>query len=86
MKLTIIPIDQKVNKDGLAYWPLDLSQCSIPNDVHALQWENTQGWIEYEDTRPNDPITELPQWALNCEAVWQIAYDADHSVDPPIIE
>jgi len=71
MKLTIIPVDGTVNEDGKAYIGLDLSSCNIPADVHALQWQDTAGWIEY--TSPlvqNEPITELPAWANCCMTKW----------------
>lgn len=79
MKLTIIPSDYAVYVDGLmkAYAPnpLDLTQCGIPSDVHALQWKDTAGWIEFNDnpdgTKPqNQSITELPSWANACVDVW----------------
>jgi hypothetical protein len=79
MQLTIIPSDDAVYVDGLmkAYvpLPLDLTQCGIPSDVHALQWKDTAGWIEFKDnpdgSKPlNEPITELPSWANACIDVW----------------
>ena len=79
MKLTIIVEDSAVYVDGVmkAYAPnpLDLSQCGIPSNVHALQWNQTQGWIEFVDssdgTKPvNEPITVLPDWANACVTVW----------------
>jgi hypothetical protein len=80
MKLTIIPSDDAVYVDGLmkAYTlnPLDLTQCGIPSDVHALQWKDTAGWIEFENNPdgskpPNEAITVLPAWALACIGVWE---------------
>ena len=80
MKLTIIVEDNAVYVDGVmkayAPLPLDLTQCGIPSNVHALQWNQTAGWIEFVDnpdgTKPvNEPITVLPEWALACEKVWQ---------------
>jgi hypothetical protein len=79
MRLTIIPSDNyvAVNTDN-SHQPLDLSSCGIPSDVHALQWYDTRGWVEFSDD--NDPftpkpanqdITELPEWATNCVQVWQ---------------
>jgi hypothetical protein len=78
MRLTIIPSDGFVNVDGNSkFQPLDLSGCNIPSDVHALQWYETKGWIEFSDD--NDPftpkpanqdITELPEWANACVEVW----------------
>jgi len=84
MRLTIIPSDKAVYKDGLCYSNLDLSTCGIPDDIHALQWNEISGWLEFNDGKINETIIELPQWALNCEAVWQEAYDADHTI-PSIV-
>lgn len=70
MKLTIIPTDGAVGKDGKFYLELDLSSCGIPSDVHALQWQDTAGEIEYKTTIPNEPITELPAWANACMTKW----------------
>jgi len=67
MKLTIIPIDGNVKKDGEGYINLDLSLCGIPSNVHALQWQDTSGWIEYTSASiENEPITSLPDWANQC--------------------
>jgi hypothetical protein len=68
MKLTIIPFDKAVYKNGKAYDALVLS--SIPEEVHALQWQDTQGWIEYKDGRPNETISELPLWADDAHDEW----------------
>ena len=56
MRLTIIPVDNfvSVSGDG-SHGPLDLSVCGIPADVHALQWYDTRGWIEFRDDE--DPFT-----------------------------
>ena len=70
MKLTIIPADGSVGEDDKFYNDLNLSSCSIPADVHALQWRDTAGWIEYNTPIPNDPITELPAWANCCMTKW----------------
>lgn len=76
MKLTIIPIDGAVYKDGYSYSGLDLS--AAPSNVHALQWKDTKGWIEFVDnddgTKPqNEVITELPSWVSACVAKWDEA-------------
>ena len=71
MRLTIIPSDGSVGEDGIIYSRLDLSSCGIPNDVHALQWYETSGWIEFKDSiAPNQSITELPAWANCCMTKW----------------
>ena len=69
MKLTIIPIDGNVKKDGVGYLELDLSSCGIPSNVRVLQWEETLGWLEFWD-KQNEDITELPSWVNCCLAKW----------------
>lgn len=80
MKLTIIPNDSfvSVNLDS-SHGPLDLTSCNIPNEVHALQWFQDKGWIEFDDPidafapkQPNQEITVLPEWALACVGVWEM--------------
>lgn len=71
MRLTIIPVDGSVGEDEKFYLGLDLSSCNIPSDVHALQWQDTAGWIEYNSSLvENQPITELPAWANCCMTKW----------------
>jgi hypothetical protein len=78
MRLVIIPSENKVNKDGYAFSNLNLS--NIPTDVHALQWENDTGWIEYKKhVKPNKDITSLPQWANDALNIWQQTYDAEQT-------
>lgn len=79
MRLTIIPDDIYVAvDDDNSHNPLDLSSCNIPDEVHALQWFNTKGWIEFDDPAdpfseklPNEIIEFLPEWALACVGVWE---------------
>lgn len=79
MRLTIIPDDFFVAVDGdTQRQPLDLSNCGIPEEVHALQWFDTRGWIEFDDPKdpflpkpPNQEISSLPIWADNCVVAWE---------------
>jgi hypothetical protein len=72
MRLTIIPSDGAVYENGLCY--ASLTWEGTPADVHALQWVDTQGWIEFADNaKPNENITALPQWALNAMDAWTVA-------------
>lgn len=88
MKLTIIPSDGAVYKDGLSYSGLALQ--GVPEGVHALQWQDTKGWIEYNDTDltddykpPNEVINELPQWALDAVTAWELA-DQAANIEPVV--
>jgi hypothetical protein len=71
MKLTIILSDGAVYEDGLCYSSLVWE--GTPIDVHALQWQDVAGWIEYNDSKPNEDITVLPSWADNAMAAWTVA-------------
>jgi hypothetical protein len=82
MKLTIIPADGAVYKDGYSYSGLNLA--AAPGNVHALQWKDTKGWIEFtdndDDTKPqNEAITELPSWANACVTKWDEAKAAEEA-------
>jgi hypothetical protein len=79
MRLTIIPEDGAVYVNGVSYSHLDLS--FIQSDVHALQWYDSYGEIEFKRSfidgkivRPaNQVITELPDWANACKSKWDEA-------------
>lgn len=82
MKVTIINDDGAIYKDGQAYLKQDLS--FVPANVHALQWNESSGWIEYRDNEdgsklPNEPIAELPSWGNDALTVWQTAYDKEQA-------
>lgn len=70
MRLTIITQDSSVGKDGIFYDHLDLTTCQIPNNVWALQWDESSGHIEFDTPMPNQDITSLPAWANACLSVW----------------
>lgn len=82
MRVSILPVDGTVRKDGIAYIELDLSSCGIPIDVHALQWEEyepNKGHIEFKSPLvQNEEITSLPTWADACLVKWQEEYDRQH--------
>lgn len=71
MKLTIIVPDMAVYEDGLCY--SNLVWVGTPVNVHALQWQDVKGWIEYNDGKPNEDITILPDWANNAMDAWTVA-------------
>lgn len=75
MKLTIIPADGAVYKDGICYSGLSFT---VPDNVHALQWRGEYGWVEFSNGNPNETITELPMWADAAMAVW------DEANTPPV--
>ncbi len=87
MNVTIIPSDGAVYVDGFAFFGLSFA---APEDVHALQWKSSKGWIEFVDSdegfKPqNEAITELPTWALAAVAKWQETKDElDNAVAVPV--
>ena len=68
MRLTIIPSDGAVYGNGVCY--SDLTWEGTPANVHALQWDNGTGWIEFNDGTFNEDIETLPLWAANAELAW----------------
>jgi hypothetical protein len=91
MRLTIIPTDGTVIIDGVPRCELSLSSCNIPNNVHALQWYDIKGWIEFQDPEdpftpksPNQEINNLPEWAIACIAVWE-AWVPPAPPEPPVV-
>ena len=81
MKLTIIPLDGAVYKNDISY--LSLSWEGTPLNIHALQWKDSKGWIEFKDGLPNEDIDSLPDWVFNAIAAWQQAYDEEHKEPLP---
>lgn len=80
MRLTIIRPDASVYINTVSYTPLDMT--AVPENVHALQWFDVTGWIEYRDGTPNEDITALPAWATICVQEWEVA-DYEHKNPPP---
>jgi hypothetical protein len=80
MRLTIIPVDKTVYVDGNSRI-LDLSSCAIPTNIHALQWYETEGEVEFNGKpKPqNELITELPVWANACVDKWNEAKVAEET-------
>jgi hypothetical protein len=82
MRITIIGgEDQSVYLNGESRGGLDLSQCGLPTNFWAFQWnqdgDNT-GEIEYNSPMiQNDRVTEIPVWANACVAVLQIKLDQE---------
>lgn len=78
MKLTIIKDDGAVYKDNKSYSNLSLP--TIPSDVHALQWNNDIGHIEFiNNVKANEAVTELPSWANDALNAWQQAYEVEQA-------
>jgi hypothetical protein len=80
MKLTIIPSDKAVYVDGYSF--LDLDLVNIPEDVHALQWNQNVGEIEFVQNADgvklaNQVINSLPSWAEAAIEVWNKAKNAN---------
>lgn len=59
MRLTVVPADKAIGVDGYFFVDIDDDWSWIPQDVHAFQWYDTWGEIEYTDTRPNDRVESL---------------------------
>jgi len=65
-RLTIIVEDGTVIIDTSANINLDFSSCGIPESIHAFQWMNDSGEIEYNGAQSNEKVISIPDWAYNC--------------------
>jgi hypothetical protein len=77
MKITIIPKTGSVYKDNVVY--NELTWQGTPANVHALQWFDIAGWIEFVDYSPNERIDVLPDWANNALIAWDQAKAASEN-------
>ena len=59
MKVTIIPEDKFISVGGTGYIGINTDWSYIPTGVHAVQWKDTSGEVEYNDGSPNVGITSL---------------------------
>ena len=60
MRVTIIPIDKWIRKDDIS---INLPEWNFnDSNIHAIQWYNTKGEIEYKETEDspqrNESITD----------------------------
>jgi len=59
MRLIIIPVDGLISIDGQCISKIQHDMSWIPENIHAIQWYETWGEIEYTDGSPNEKIEEL---------------------------
>jgi len=59
MRLIIIPSDKFISIDGQNILQIQQDFSWIPSNVHAVQWYETWGEVEYTDGLPNEKIEEL---------------------------
>jgi len=81
MKITIVPVDGTVIRDGVAYTELDLSPAGIPENIHALQWNAGAGTVEYTDNEFS-LIKSVPTWAEAALDVWAEANEKANAPPP----
>ena len=59
MKLTIITEDKFISIGTTGYSGISTDWSWIADNVHAVQWKDTSGEVEYNDGSPNVGITSL---------------------------
>ena len=58
--LTIIKDDKFVAIDNEGYF---LDAVDLPSNVHAIQWDGSAGWIEYNDGTANKTIDSISAYS-----------------------
>ena len=59
MRMSIIVSDKAINIDGVYLDRIGQDLSWIPSNIHAVQWYDTWGEIEYTDQDNNEKITDL---------------------------
>lgn len=87
MRLKIITPDGFVSVDDIGYSPLNMD--SIASDIHAVQWFDTEGWIEYKEINgikpENQAITSITQFQIVIDE-WNAINYAHNNPPPPTPE
>lgn len=81
MKLTIIPSDSFIAIDGYSIANLNFND--VPENIHALQWDDSNGHIEYKNDDANTFILELPSWSEQLVLDWKSAKNSIDNAPKP---
>ena len=73
--LTIIKDDKFVAVDSIGFV---LDAVDLPTNVHAIQWDGSSGWIEYNDGTANETIDSISAYSTITDdhATKKAAHDA----------
>lgn len=73
--LTIIKDDKFVAVDGIGF---KLDAVNLATNVHAVQWDGSSGWIEYNDGTANESIDNIDAYSTitNDHATKKAEHDA----------
>lgn len=58
--LTIIKDDNWVGRDGVGF---NIDCSSLAANIHAIQWDGSKGWIEYNDGTDNNSISSISAYS-----------------------
>ena len=83
MRVIILPKDETVTVDGAGLGDFDMSK--VPDDIHAVQWYDTRGEIEYIDN-PDDDVEGKPNKLIDKLPVWTNKLIKDHAKKKKEIE
>ena len=73
MNITIVPDDNAVGVNGVFY----IFPFIIDPTVHAVQWKDNNGVVEYKD-KPKEIITDISPYQLILD-LWQIEDDLENA-------
>ena len=82
MNITIVYADDLIIINDQPQW-FDLSTYYFPAAFWALQWRNDHGEIEFDNSEPNQIITELPEWTTTIIAEHARLTEQDLKPPPP---
>ena len=85
-RITITPTDTRCSVDEVGYSGVDMS--TVPADIHAVQWYDVEGWIEYkvndQGIKPdNEVITSMAPFEAVLASWATIDYNHKNPPAPP---
>lgn len=81
MRLIIVVDDGFVSVDDEGYEKIDLGQLK-QNNIHAIQWYETYGQIEYRDASPNLDIDSIDEFSWVIDLWNQRKYEIENPPPP----
>jgi hypothetical protein len=78
MRITVIKDDKSIGIDGKFYLEIQQDWSWFPEDIHAFQWYDTWGEIEYTDKRANERVEELGIFE-NAVIMYNVEYEKEEN-------
>ncbi len=62
-RLTVVVPDRFISVDGEGLIDIEQDWSWVPSEVHAVQWDGTNGSVEFNNGQINESISDIGIWA-----------------------